>query len=99
MPENTKIKIYVGNKYEDGNKVNLYYYNSKQNKIEVVKKDIVVEGGYIEIEIDHCSEYLVSMANLGTSSLNIFMIFSIIEGLAIASMLGYSLIKNKSVIL
>ena len=44
-----------------------------------------VTTGYIEFEIEHCSEYFVTMSNVDIvktqeiSSINIFMIFSIVE--------------------
>jgi len=83
LPKGTKIKIYVGDKFEDSSVVNIYHYVKDKNKLEDIKKNIKVKDGYIEFDVEHCSEYFVTMSNLNIanqkSSINIFMILSIIE--------------------
>lgn len=82
LPVGTKIKLFVGDKFENGSIVNVYHYNNK--KLEFIKDSLKVVEGYIEFDIEHCSEYFVTMSNIGMikkqeDSTNIFIIMSIIE--------------------
>lgn len=101
LPQGTKIKLYVGDKFEDGNVVNIYHYVKEKNKLENVREDVNVQNGYIEFDVEHCSEYFVTMSNLNIvnkkSSINIFMILSIIEFVIIITLiLIYFLKSNKT---
>lgn len=100
LPKGTKIKLYVGDKFEDGNVVNVYHYVKENDKLEGIKEDIKVQDGYIEFDIQHCSEYFVTMSNLNVvnkkSTINIFMILSIIEFVIIVALiLIYFLVLKK----
>lgn len=64
LPKGTKIKLYVGDKFENKNIVNVYYYNSKEQKLEYIENNLEVKEGYIEFSIEHCSDYFVTMANI-----------------------------------
>lgn len=63
LPSDTYISINVSSKYKDGDVVNLYYYDDKTNEIKLVYDDLKVKNGYLKFSIDHCSEYILSMAN------------------------------------
>lgn len=101
LPENTKIKLYVGDKYNDGNLLNLYHFDKKENILEFVKDNLKVKDGYIEFDIEHCSEYFVTLSNIvkPTSSNSIlttvFIIISIIEFIAIAVLVYLFIVKPK----
>lgn len=60
IPEGTRLRIYVGNKYDDGKKVNIYYYNSTTKEVELVEEDILVEEGFVEFLGDKGVEYFVT---------------------------------------
>lgn len=62
LPSSADLKVYIGNKYENGQKLNLYYYNDKKNEVELIKENIEVKDGYVEFPIEHCSEYFLSGA-------------------------------------
>ncbi|MBQ9834361.1 MAG: hypothetical protein IJO33_04140 [Bacilli bacterium] len=101
LPAETIIKIYVGDKFEDGNVVNLYTYNKKEQFL--LKNDkISVSGGYIEFNGESDSEYFVTMSNIESSnkeeesSINVFMIIAIIELIVIISLGIFIFIKLKS---
>ena len=83
LPKNTKINVYVGNKYKDGKIVNIYHYDDKQNKMVEKQNKIKVSNGYVEFDIEHCSEYFVTEATIKKESIenksNIFLITSIFE--------------------
>jgi len=85
LPNGTEIKLYVGDKFKDRSLVNVYYYDSNLKKLDNIKENIKVTGGYIEFEIEHCSEYFITMSNITNkikeekNTSNIFMIIAIIE--------------------
>ena len=99
LPAGTKIKLYVGDKFENGGVVNVYHYNSSDKKLDFIKDNLEVVDGYIEFEVEHCSEYFVTMSTIGNvvkqSSSNIFMIFTIIELIIIIGMAAFIFIKIK----
>lgn len=64
LPNGTKIKIYVGDKFNDGDVVNLYYYDKNNNKLDFVQDNIKVKDKYVIFDIDHCSTYFLTMSNI-----------------------------------
>ena len=87
LPKGTKIKLYVGDKFENDSLVNVYHYDNK--KLNDIEDSLIVKEGYIEFEIEHCSEYFVTMSNINqntkTNSATIMLlIISIIEFIALA---------------
>ena len=64
FPTNTKIKIFVGDKYTDESLLNIYYYNKEDSDLELIKEKIKVTDGYVEFDIKHASEYFVTKATL-----------------------------------
>lgn len=95
LPDGTAVKVFVGDKYANGTKLTLYYFNETTKKLEEVAKDIEVVDGYITFNLDHCSEYvlekqIVAPNNAQTSSMNlgIYILLAIISlgGIAILSM-------------
>lgn len=95
LPEGTKVKLFVGNKYKNGNLLNFYYYNEKDNKLELIKKDITVKDGYVEIDMNHCSNYYLTKADFNKKNSNPFIAISIVELGLIISMTVFYIIKNK----
>ena len=85
IPSGTKLKIYVGDKYSNGDIVNVYSYDKQNNKLTLVKNNISVKDGYLEFDVDKNAEYFITKADLSrlnqnvASSFNIFAIISIIE--------------------
>jgi len=97
LPEGTKVKLYVGNKYKDGEYVNVYHHDKEEDKLIHIESKIKVNNGYIEFDIEHCSEYFVTMSEIQTNTFNIFIIISIIQ-LFIIAVLIYLLLSKKLVI-
>ena len=61
LPGPALVKTYVGEKYKNGDKVYLYYYNEETKKVELVGGEaLTVSGGYVEYTLTHCSTYLLS---------------------------------------
>ncbi len=60
LPTKATIRLQVGQKYADGEKLYLYYLNEETNKIEFISDEIFVTNGYVEFSIDHCSSYFLT---------------------------------------
>ena len=69
-----KISLYVGDKFEAGETLTLYYFNPMTNELENIDRElnseeilemhdeynvIVDKDGYVTIELTHCSEYVL----------------------------------------
>ena len=66
LPNGTKIKLYVGNKYEDNDLVNVYGYVKNDNKLELIGSKLKLQDGYVEFDISDSSDYLVTMSNISS---------------------------------
>ena len=61
LPGTSTVKLYVGNKYGDDEKVYIYYYDEEEDKVLMVgRKPLTVKDGYVEFSITHCSTYFLS---------------------------------------
>ncbi len=96
LPSSSNIKIPVDDKFKDGEKLNLYYYNDKRDKIELVETSVDVINGYVTFEIDHCSDYFLTLSIIKEAENNnnngIIIVGMII---IIVGLIGYTLIKNR----
>ena len=63
IPKGTKLKIYIGNKYEDDSLINIYSYDS--NKINIIKERLKVKDGYVEFDVQSDADYFVTMSKIG----------------------------------
>lgn len=93
LPEGTSVKVNVLDKFQNGKKVALYYYND--GKLEKVTKNLEVKDGFVEFALEHCSDYVLveENNNAQTGTLNVILY----SGLAITSLLGigYLLVSKK----
>ncbi len=71
LPKNTILRIFVGDKYSDGDKLNLYYLDGDKNAINYIKQEVQVTNGYAEISIDHCSEYFLTKATISGDNVKV----------------------------
>lgn len=62
LPSEATINVYVGDKYANGKKLYLYYYNEEEDIIEYVDKGLEVKDGYVTFKINHCSDYFLTAA-------------------------------------
>jgi hypothetical protein len=60
LPPNTTVTLVVGDKFKDGEKVTLYYYEPSIRKLSANTKDLVVENGKVTFTLTHTSTYFVS---------------------------------------
>lgn len=101
LPNGTKVKLYVGDKFSNESIVNLYYYNKTNKNLELVKNNLIVNDGYIEFDLNHCSDYFVTMStiekiqNNEVSSFEFLKVFAIVTTLIIIVLIVYIFIKVK----
>jgi len=102
LPNGTKVKLYVGEKFSDESIVNLYHYNKDENLLESIKEGIIVKGGYIEFDLKHCSDYFITMSTIriiheDTVSLSdVLLIIIMVAILIIIGLVTYIVAKYKA---
>jgi hypothetical protein len=89
LPENTTLRLLVSPTYQDGAKINFYYYDSKANKLSLSAKDLVVTNGKVEIPLTHTSTYFLSQSKLKIPGIldYLFVLVSIMESFIIVLLL------------
>jgi DUF1680 family protein len=61
LPGPALVKVYVGDKYEDGTKLFLFYFDQENNQVKKISEEALsVKDGYVEFTITHCSTYLLN---------------------------------------
>ena len=100
VPNGTKIRLYVGDKYSDGELVNVYSYSKDKDELNLGQSDLEVEDGYIVFNASEADDYLVTMSNISsvgddTSSSNLIYIIIIVLLLLVIAVLSFFLIKKK----
>lgn len=96
LPSTATIKVPVSDKFKDGEKLILYYYNPEKNIIEIIKSDVKVINGNVSFDIEHCSDYFLSKAVVknaqGTNNGGIIIVGMVV---VIVGLIGYTLMRNK----
>ena len=97
LPEKAVVKINVSDKFKDGDKLYLYYYNEDKSQIEFIDDNIIVNDGYAEFSIDHCSDYFLTAAVVNDVAKNPKSINYIIIGLGLVvfGLVAYTLAQSK----
>lgn len=97
LPSKASIKVPVSDMFKDGNRLNLYYYNENKNEIELITTNVKVINGYVTFEIEHCSDYFLTLSIVkeasNTSNNGIVIIGMLV---VIVILIGYTLMKNKN---
>ena len=97
LPKNTKFKVYVGNEYNENDLLNLYYFDEKSNKMILEQENPVVKNGFVEYEIEHCSEYILTQSKIKNSNFDYKNIIIIIETIVIIGGIIYMSLKSKNI--
>ncbi len=96
LPSDATIKIPAHN-FKDGDRLNLYYYNDETGKIENIKSNIMVSGGYVTFDISHCSDYFLTMSVVknaeGANNNGVIIIGMLV---VIVGLVGYTIFKNRN---
>ena len=64
LSNGVKIKLYVGNKYKNGNVVNVYSYVNGNEELKLVSSKLKVVDGYITFDGDNASDYFVTTSSI-----------------------------------
>ncbi len=83
LPLETTVKVNVQNRFKNGEKLYLYYYNPELDQIEYIDRGVEVKNGYVEFQIAHCSDYFLTAAVVNDAVNNPQSINYIIIGLVV----------------
>ena len=102
LPDSTKVKLYVADKFANGDVINVYSYDKDGKQLIEVKKELEVKDGYIDFDIENASEYFLTRSNVngvveGNNGINIFLIISIVELIVIIVLVVMLIMKGKKV--
>ena len=96
LPSSATAKLPAHN-FKDGDRLNLYYYNDATEKIETIKSNIMVSGGYVTFDITHCSDYFLTMSVVknaeGANNNGVIIIGMLV---IIVGLVGYTIFKNRN---
>lgn len=96
LPSSATIKLPAHN-FKDDDRLNLYYYNDETGKIENIKSNIMVSGGYVTFDISHCSDYFLTMSIVknaeGANNNGVIIIGMLV---IIVGLVGYTIFKNRN---
>lgn len=91
LPLGTKIKVYVGENFDDEDLVNIFSYNEELKQLS----NNVVENGYIEFDVTGDSIYLLTLSNLKDDSLSpIVLILLGAAGLFVVELIILIIVKT-----
>lgn len=93
IPKGMILRLYVGDKYKENDKVNLYMYGS--DKIVLLGENYTIIDGYIEFEVNNKNYHFISKAkvlNAESNKLNIWFIVSIVLGIIVIGLGGFILV-------
>ncbi len=83
LPLEAKVKIDVSDKFNDGEKLYLYYYNPDSDEVEYMDNAVFVKNGSVEFQIKHCSDYFLTAAVVNDAVNNPQSVNYIIIGLIV----------------
>lgn len=83
LPLETTVKINVADRFKNGEKLYLYYYNPEAGDIEYIMHNVEVKNGFIEFQIEHCSDYFLTGAVVNDAVNNPQSVNFIIIGLVV----------------
>ncbi len=85
LPKNTKIRVFVGDKFNSQEGLYLYYYDENLNEVQLMNSELlVVVDGYVEFSINHASEYFLTNKIVSQNDMKILTIF-IISGVILVA--------------
>ena len=94
IPGKMQLKVFVGDRIiKDYKKIDLYRYNG--NKLKLVKKDIEINDGYVDIEIDENTEYVLTKLEKEEKTTTSYIIPVIIMLILVVIIVISLLLRNK----
>lgn len=83
LPSNATVRVNVADRFKNGEDLYLYYYNEETSQIEYMEHHLEVHDGYVEFNIDHCSNYFLTAAVVNDAVNNPKSVNYIIIGLGV----------------
>ena len=96
LPLEAKVKIDVSDKFNDGEKLYLYYYNPDSDEIEYMDNVVFVKNGMAEFQIKHCSDYFLTAAVVNDAVNNPQSVNYIIIGLIVVVFILIAIMLKQS---
>ena len=102
LPDSTQVRLYVADKFSNGDIINVYSYDKDGKKLTSVQKALEVKDGYISFDIENCAEYFITRSNVmdvveEKKGINVFLIISVVELLVIVGLVVMLIIKSKKI--
>ena len=64
LPLGTAVGVFVGDYFEEEQKVNVYYYDSEEQSLELKFQNLVVTEDFLWLPLEHTSDYFITPAHL-----------------------------------
>jgi hypothetical protein len=64
IPEGLTLNVNVSKMYKDDSVLYLYYYDAESGKLVDEAVEYVVKDGYVEVDLDHASQYVLTPVKL-----------------------------------
>lgn len=98
LPLEATVRVNVSNRFQENDKLYLYYYNPEKDQIEYIAHNVEVENGYVEFTISHCSDYFLTAAVVNDAVGNPKSINYIIIGLIVVVfiLVAITLLQSKN---
>lgn len=68
LPKEVKTKLSVSDKFENNSMVKAYCYDETKKALDLYLEDLIVKDGYVELNLNNCSNYFLSMSDISTQS-------------------------------
>lgn len=97
LPAATEVGIYVGNQYEDGISLQVYYFNPLNNQLKLEHSELKVVEGFVWVPLTHTSEYFITPAVVtpNTSAINIWFVSTMALCAILIVLLAFVYISRK----
>lgn len=64
IPQGLTLKVNVSKLYNDESVLFVYFFNSESGKLEDKSMELIVKDGYVELNLDHASQYVLTPVKL-----------------------------------
>jgi|GEM_PF-3592312 len=64
IPQGLTLQVNVSKMYSDESVLYVYFFNSESGKLEDKSMELIVKDGYVELDLDHASQYVLTPVKL-----------------------------------
>lgn len=101
LPINASVRYDVEDKYSNGTKISLFFYNEETKKLEDQSQIITVDDGFVTLELTHCSLYVLSEIPQEAAAANnntLLYVGIVIVIVVILSLIAVVVLRSKNMI-